>query len=158
MRKIKLICGAVIVGGFFLPWLDMGEKGEMMSEHAAMAGGEVSTTFSGYKLATGGAGMPGKYVSPTLYAIPLLGILVVLVNSRAVLFIGSIGAIGVMLLNAPVPINSAMAGDVGMTGWAYGKILSFLGLIAIMFTGSTDDSNSQATTNTQATPSKDFYE
>ena len=158
MRKIKLVCGAVIVGGFFLPWLDMGEMGEMMSELVAMAGGEVSTTFSGYKLATGGAGMPGKYVSPTLYAIPLLGILVVLANSRAVLFIGSIGAIGVMLLFAPVPINSEMAGDAGMTGWAYGKILSFLGLIAIMFTGSTDDSNSQATTNTQAAPSKDFYE
>ena len=144
---IRLVCGALIVGGFFLPWLDMGEMGEMLSGFAAMAGGEVSTAFSGYTLAAGGADMPGDGASPELYAIPLLGILVALVNSRVVLFLGSIVAIGVMILFAPVPMDSAMAGDAGMTGWAFGKILSLLGLIAIMFTGFTGGSNTQTATS-----------
>ena len=135
---IRLVCGALIVGGFFLPWLDMGE---MMSGFAAMTGGEVSTAFSGYTLATGGADMPGFEASAALYAIPLLGILVALLNNRALLFILPILAIGIMILFAPVP--NSMGGDAGMTGWAFGKILSLLGLIAIMFTGFTGGSNTQ---------------
>ena len=34
IKRIRLVCGALIVGGFFLPWLDMGEMGEMLSDFA----------------------------------------------------------------------------------------------------------------------------
>jgi Na+/melibiose symporter-like transporter len=139
IKMIRLVCGALIVGGFFLPWLDMGE---MMSELAAIAGGEVSTAFNGYQLALGGEGVPGgKSGFPLLWAVPFLGMLVALINSRVILFILPILAIGIMILFAPVP--SSTGGDAGMTGWAFGKILSLLGLIAIIFTGFTGGSNTQ---------------
>ena len=162
-RKVRLICGVLIVGGFFLPWLDLGEMGELMSGLASAGGGEMSATFSGYELAAGGAGMPGDYASPTLYAIPLLGILVALVNSsnsRGILIILPILAIGVMLLFAPAP--NSTGGDAGMTGWAFGKILSLVGLIAIMFNGVSlylfEPGESTNSSNTQAATSKEFYE
>ena len=59
IKTIRLICGAIIVVGFFLPWMDMGEMGEMMSGFAAMTGEEFSSTFSGYQLAIGGKENPG---------------------------------------------------------------------------------------------------
>ena len=155
---IRLVCGALIVGGFFLPWLDMGE---MMSELAAIAGGEVSTAFNGYQLALGGEGVPGgKSGFPLLWAVPFLGMLVALINSRVILFILPILAIGIMILFAPVP--SSTGGDAGMTGWAFGKILSLVGLIAIMFTGVSlylfEPGESTNSSNTQAATSKEFYE
>ena len=157
MRKIKLICGAVIVGGFFLPWLDMGEMGEMMSEFAALAGGEISPNISGFKLASSGDGA-SLIASPLLFLVPVFGLLAAIAKSRKQLFLGSIGAIVIIMIASPYSAGGGAMISEGMTVWAYGKILSLLGLIAIMFTGSTDDSNSQAATNTQAAPSKDFYE
>ena len=157
IKVIRLVCGAVIVGGFFLPWMDMGEMGEMMSGLAAMAGGDFSPTFSAFQLASGGEEIPGDSY-PLLWVVPVFGLLTAIAKSRKQLFLGSIGAIVIIMIASPYSAGGGAMISEGMTVWAYGKILSLLGLIAIMFTGSKDDSNSQAATNTQAAPSKDFYE
>lgn len=144
-KKIRLICGLVIVVGFFLPWLDLGEMGEMMSGLAAMTGEEMSSAPSGFKLATGGAGpINDDDFGTMLWAIPILGMIAALVNSRGLLIILPILAIGVMLLFAPA-LNS-MGADSGMNGWAIGKVLSLVGLIALILTGFGDSVKKEDTT------------
>ena len=80
-------------------------------------------------------------------ASQVFGILVALVNSsnsRGILIILPILAIGVMLLFAPAP--NSTGGDAGMTGWAFGKILSLVGLIALILTGFGDSVKKEDTT------------
>ena len=101
-RKVRLICGVVIVGGFFLPWLDLGEMGEMMSGLAAMTGEEFSPTFSGYQLAIGGKENPGGEGYPLLWGVPVFGLLVFLVNKKRILMIFSVLAIFIILICGPM--------------------------------------------------------
>ncbi len=146
IKKIRLICGLVIVVGFFLPWLDLGEMGEMMSGFAAMGGGEMSSTLSGFKLATGGGGpFNDDGLGTVLWAVPILGMLAAIVNSRGGVIILPLVAIGAMILCAPVP--NSMGASSGMSGWPLGKVLSLLGLIVITFTGFTGGSNNQTQTS-----------
>ncbi len=146
IKKIRLICGLVIVVGFFLPWLDLGEMGAFMSGLASAAGGEMSSTFSGFTLATGGGGpINDDGLGTALWAIPLLGMLAALVNNRGGVIILPLLAIGAMILFAPVP--NSMGASSGMSGWAIGKVLSLLGLIVIIFTGFTGGSNNQTQTS-----------
>ena len=80
IKIVRLIGGLVIVVGFFLPWMDMGEMGEMMSGFAAMAGGEFSSTFSALQLASGGE-FPGDNY-PFLWVVPVFGLLAAIAKSR----------------------------------------------------------------------------
>ena len=109
IKMIRLVCGILILIGFFLPWLDMGE---IMSEFAALAGGETSSTFSGYKLATAGIEMADQKSSPVLSLIPVLGILVALYpfNNQWFIYLGSILAIGIMLFAKSSPITFSTKG------------------------------------------------
>ena len=137
IKMIRLVCGILILIGFFLPWLDMGE---IMSEFAALAGGETSSTFSGYKLATAGIEMADQKSSPVLSLIPVLGILVALYpfNNQWFIYLGSILAIGIMLYFTPtINTNTLMYYGIptsGMTAWAIGKILSIVGFTVILIT------------------------
>jgi hypothetical protein len=146
MEKIKIIryvCGAVIVIGFFLPWMDMGEMGEMMSGFAAMAGGEFSSTFSALQLASGGEEIPGDSY-PLLWVVPVFGLLAAIAKGRKQLFLGSIAAIIIILIGGPILQDGAQMMSSGMTTWAIGKILSIIGCAVLLITGFTDGSKTEA--------------
>ena len=144
IKIIRLICVAVIVVGFFLPWLDLGEMGEMMSGLAAMTGEEFSSTFSGYQLAIGGKENPGGEGYPLLWGVPVFGLLVFLVNKKRILMIFSVLAIFTILIYGPMLKEGAPS---GMTSWAIGKILSILGCVVLLITGFTDGSKLEATSS-----------
>ena len=146
IKTIRLICGAIIVVGFFLPWMDMGEMGEMMSGFAAMAGGEMSSTLSGFKLASGGEGVPGESYH-FLWPVPIFGLLAALAKGKKQLFLGSIAAIILILIGGPFLKEGAQMMSSGMTTWAIGKILSILGCVVLLITGFTDGSKSEATSS-----------
>ena len=145
MEKIKLIryvCGALVVIGFFLPWMDMGEMGEMMSGFAAMAGGEFSSTFSALQLASGGEEIPGDNY-PFLWVVPVFGLLAAIAKSRKQLFLGSIASIIIALIGGPFLQEGAKMMSSGMTTWGIGKILSIIGCVVLIITGFTDGSKTK---------------
>ena len=145
IKIIRLICVAVIVVGFFLPWLDLGEMGEMMSGLAAMTGEEFSSTFSGYQLAIGGKENPGGEGYPLLWGVPVFGLLVFLVNKKRILMIFSVLAIFTILIYGPMLKEGAQMMSSGMTSWAIGKILSISGFVVFLITAYTGGRKTEAT-------------
>jgi len=135
MEKAKIIryvsCLLIMVG-FFLPWLDLGEMGEMMSGLAAVAGEEMSSTFSGYQLASGPNEAMGSGAAPPLYAVLAFGLFVTFYDKTWAAVVCSFLAIGIILLFAPMP--NEMGKDAGMNGWAIGKVLTVVGFVVIVLT------------------------
>ena len=144
IKTIRLICGAIIVVGFFLPWMDMGEMGEMMSGFAAMAGGEMSSTLSRFKLASGGGEFPGESY-PLLSPVPIFGLLAAFAKGKKQLFLGSIAAIILILIGGPFLKEGAQVMSSGMTTWAIGKILSISGFVVFLITAYTGGRKTEGT-------------
>ena len=145
--KIRYVSCVLIMGGFFLPWLDLGEMGEMMSGLAAMAGEEMGSTFSGYQLASGGAGPVGDDPNPPLYAVLAFGLLVTFYDKTWATVVCSFLAIGIILLFCPMPNETGK--DAGVNGWAIGKVLTVVGFTVMVLTrffvfgGSADNTTNQ---------------
>lgn len=133
MQKVKIIrylsCLLIMIG-FFMPWLDLGEMGEMMSGLAAMGGAEINSTFSGFQLANNGGGPIGDGPNPPLYAVLAFALLITFYDKTWVAIVCSILAIGIILIFAPMP--NEMGKDAGVNGWALGKILTFVGFGALV--------------------------
>ncbi len=146
-KIIRYVLCVLIMGGFFLPWLDLGEMGEMMSGLAAMAGGEMGSTFSGYQLASGGAGPVGDDPNPPLYAVLAFGLLVTFYDKTWATVVCSFLAIGIILLFCPMPNETGK--DAGVNGWAIGKVLTVVGFTVMVLTrffvfgGSADNTTNQ---------------
>ncbi len=103
-KMIRLVCGALILIGFFLPWLDMGV-----------------TSVNGFKLA-----LADPRGDPSiLFAVPVLGLLVALYpfNNQWFIYVGSILSIVIILTSAP-DINE----------WSIGKVLTTFSFLAILIT------------------------
>ena len=112
-KMIRLVCGALMLIGFFLPWLDMGVA-----------------SVNGFKLA-----LADPRGDPSiLFAIPVLGLLVALYpfNNQWFVYVGSILSIGIILTSAPVPIDAYGFRD--MNGWPIGKVLTTFSFLAILIT------------------------
>ena len=145
--KIRYVSCVLIMVGFFLPWLDLGEMGEMMSGLAAMAGEEMGSTFSGYQLASGGAGPVGDDPNPPLYAVLAFGLLVTFYDKTWATVVCSFLAIGIILLFCPMPNETGK--DAGVNGWAIGKVLTVVGFTVMVLTrffvfgGSADNTTNQ---------------
>jgi 4-amino-4-deoxy-L-arabinose transferase-like glycosyltransferase len=139
IKIVRLIGGLVIVVGFFLPWMDMGEMGEMMSGLAAMAGGDFSPTFSAFQLASGGEEIPGDSY-PLLWVVPVFGLLAAIAKGKKQVFLGSIAAIIIILIGGPILKEGAQMMSPGMSTWAIGKILSIIGCVLLLITGFADGS------------------
>jgi len=134
-KVISYVCGAVIIFGFFLPWWDLGEMGELMSGLAGLAGSEISTTLNGWQLAAGDADM-GRESTLVLFAVLPLALVVALRSKAREKILSSFLGLGIIILLSPVP--AASASEMGVTGWAIGKLLALTGFFAGIITGLVD--------------------
>ena len=103
-KMIRLVCGALILIGFFLPWLDM-----------------RVASVNGFNLA-----LADPRGDPSiLFAVPVLGLLVALYpfNNQWFIYVGSILSI-VIILTSPPDINE----------WSIGKVLTTFSFLAILIT------------------------
>ncbi len=103
-KMIRLVCGALILIGFFLPWLDM-----------------RVASVNGFNLA-----LADPRGDPSiLFAVPVLGLLVALYpfNNQWFIYVGSILSIVIILTSAP-DINE----------WSIGKVLTTFSFLAILIT------------------------
>ena len=99
IRNISLL--AILIG-FFLPWLDLGEMGELMSGFAAMAGEKIPSTLSGFQLASDGPGGSfGDGPSPALYGVIPFALIAAFYNKTWTAIVCTILAIGIIVLFAP---------------------------------------------------------
>ena len=140
IRLIRYGCGALIVICFFLPWLDLGMMGELMSGMAALAGETVSSTMSGFQLAKGND--LGMEASPLLFAVVVLGVIVCFANKRWAITVCSILAIGLILLFTPGFREGAP--EMGQNDWAVGRVLTVISFGIVMVTGFLGKESSQA--------------
>ena len=103
-KMIRLVCGALILIGFFLPWLDM-----------------RVASVNGFNLA-----LADPRGDPSiLFAVPVLGLLVALYpfNNQWFIYVGSILSIVIILTSAP-----------DINGWSIGKVLTTFSFLAILIT------------------------
>ena len=121
--------------------MDLGMMGELMSGMAALAGETVSSTMSGFQLAKGND-LGIIEAEPLLFAVVVLGVLVALYDKRWVITVCSILAIGLILIYAPVPTEGGQ--EMGVTGWAVGKVLTVISFAILMVTGFLGKESSQA--------------
>ncbi len=141
IRLIRYGCGVLIVICFFLPWIDLGMMGELMSGMAALAGESVSSTMSGFQLAKGND-LGIIEAKPLLFAVVVLGVIVSLYDKRWVITVCSILAIGLILIYTPS--LKAEAQEMGATGWAVGRVLTVISFAILMVTGFLGKESSQA--------------
>ena len=130
IRNISLL--AILIG-FFLPWLDLGEMGELMSGFAAMAGEKIPSTLSGFQLDSDGPGGSfGDGPSPALYGVIPFALIAAFYNKTWTAIVCTILAIGIIVLFAPT-VNE-MGKAAGASGWGIGKVITMIGFVVIVLT------------------------
>ena len=128
MQQIPRACAALILIGFFLPWvtIDLGGLG-------ALLGSEGGLNMSGYQFATT-KGPMGEAQYALLFA-PIVAIAAAAVHSRKGYATCAILAAGVILLVGPI-FFKAGAAEMGVTR-GYGVYMCFAGCLGMLISGLT---------------------
>ena len=129
---IRYVSSILIIIGFFLPWINMGQPAEFISSIGSMMGEKISPNISGFKIGTG-VDFFDFESKPQIFAVPVLVLLSLFSKKKWTLIVSPILSVIIIFLFAPVLKESGFMGsspkDLGMTSWAYGKIITILGLI-----------------------------
>lgn len=135
MQKTQIVlyvsCAFIIVG-FFLPWVDMGQPADFISSIGSMMGEKISSNISGFKIGAGVDFFDLKS-KPQIFAVPVLTILALLSKKKWAMIVLPLLSVIIILLFSPVLRESGFMGsspeDLGMTSWAYGKVITIIGLL-----------------------------
>jgi hypothetical protein len=117
-RVIFGLCGALLVLGFFLPWVIAGTALELSGMGLVFAGGDVVQAISG----------SGRFL---LFIIPILGALLVtgaIYGHRLTPWLGALGA-GILLVFGTIHVISLFVSSTGVGMW----LVVFSALATLLF-------------------------